>query len=84
MFYALIELVKTELCRDPYLLGGENRSRIMSKSPSSPKTSSRLSPGFFTWRRSRNSATLEVPSGSRPTSTVSYLSTDFDATDVSS
>ena len=57
----------------------------MSKSPASPRTPARLSPGFFTWRK-RHSVPLEATSGSattRPKSNVSYLSTDFDATDVS-
>ena len=57
----------------------------MSKSPSSPRTPARLNPGFFTWRK-RHSASLEPNSRSataRPKSTVSALSTDFEATDVS-
>lgn len=57
----------------------------MSKNPSSPRTPARFSPGFFTWRK-RYGSNLEAPRGAataRPTSTVSYLSTDFDAIDVS-
>lgn len=61
----------------------QNRSHRMSKNPSSPRTPARFSPGFFTWRK-RYGSNLEAPRGAataRPTSTVSYLSTDFDAID---
>ena len=59
----------------------ENRSHKMSLSPASPRTPSRFSAGFFTGRRRRQSTPAD---GARPTSTISYLSADFDATDVSS
>ena len=54
----------------------------MSKSLSSPRTPSRGSPGFFSGKKKRHSTTPEA-SSSRPISGVSYLSTDFDTTDVS-